>query len=81
MGRGPNSSRSAISGAARSCDPGKQKLHARVATKIDGLDPVDFVFDFMTRTGRMSEERLWREHPRFLAKYANARQVSDDSVC
>tara|TARA_B110001454_G_scaffold218976_1_gene248894 strand:+ start:4599 stop:5759 length:1161 start_codon:yes stop_codon:yes gene_type:complete len=35
----------------------------------DRLDPVPFVFDFMTRTGRISLERLNRDFPDFMARY------------
>jgi len=38
-----------------------------VAEKMDNLGPLSFVFDFMTRTGRLDETRLWREYPEFMA--------------
>jgi 2-polyprenyl-6-methoxyphenol hydroxylase-like FAD-dependent oxidoreductase len=59
--------------------PGKQKLldanrrsylwYEQVAEKMDRLDPVELVFDFLGRTGRISEERLNAEFPKFLARY------------
>lgn len=59
--------------------PAKQKLidateksynwYEAVAEKLDALTPADFVFDFMTRTGRISEQRLYLEFPRFMAQY------------
>lgn len=59
--------------------PGKQKLvdaaersftwYENVGAKLDALGPEDFVFDFMTRTGRISEARLCAEFPRFMQRY------------
>ena len=40
-----------------------------VAAKMDTLSPVPFVFDFMTRTGRIDERRLMAEFPRFMQRY------------
>lgn len=37
-----------------------------VGEKLHRLDVVDLAFDYMTRTGRISSERLWREYPRFM---------------
>ncbi|MGQ0698370.1 MAG: FAD-dependent monooxygenase [Panacagrimonas sp.] len=61
--------------------PMKQKLvdaaeksftwYEGVGAKLDALGPEDFVFDFMTRTGRISESRLRGEFPRFMARYEN----------
>jgi 2-polyprenyl-6-methoxyphenol hydroxylase-like FAD-dependent oxidoreductase len=42
-----------------------------VGEKIDALDPVSFVFDFMTRTGRLNPQRLWDEYPNFMARYGD----------
>lgn len=59
--------------------PGKQKLvdaaeksftwYEQVGAALDASEPADFVFDFMTRTGRISEQRLRQEFPRFMARY------------
>jgi len=32
-------------------------------------DPLDFAYEYMTRTGRMSDKRLHARHPRFMASY------------
>jgi 2-polyprenyl-6-methoxyphenol hydroxylase-like FAD-dependent oxidoreductase len=37
--------------------------------KLDSLSPLEFTFDFMTRTGRMDADRLRTEHPQFMARY------------
>ena len=37
-----------------------------VGEKLARLDPLPFVFDFMTRTGRINESRLTEEFPRFM---------------
>lgn len=62
--------------------PSKQKLvdaaeksftwYEAVAGKMDALEPSAFVFDFMTRTGRINEARLLQEFPRFMARYREA---------
>ena len=39
------------------------------AEKMDTLQPIDFVFDFMTRTGRMDDARLREQHPQFMRRY------------
>lgn len=59
--------------------PAKQKLvdaaeksytwYEGVGAKLDALGPEAFVFDFMTRTGRISEQRLCAEFPRFMSRY------------
>ncbi|HKY90559.1 MAG TPA: FAD-dependent monooxygenase [Nevskiaceae bacterium] len=59
--------------------PSKQKLvdaaeksftwYEGVAQKMDALEPAAFVFDFMTRTGRIDEARLLQEFPRFMGRY------------
>lgn len=64
----------------RSRKPVKQKLvdageksfmwYEGVGQKMDTLAPAPFVFDFMTRTGRISEERLCGEFPNFMRRYA-----------
>ena len=33
------------------------------------LPPLDFVHNFMTRTNRVDDDRLCREHPKFMQKY------------
>ena len=37
--------------------------------KVDELAAVDFVFDFLLRTGRVSRERLLAEHPLFMNRH------------
>ena len=59
--------------------PTKQKLvdaaeksftwYESVGATLDALSPEEFVFDFMTRTGRISEPRLHAEFPRFMDRY------------
>jgi 2-polyprenyl-6-methoxyphenol hydroxylase-like FAD-dependent oxidoreductase len=39
--------------------------------KIDSLQPIEFVFDFLMRTGRVSRERLMAEYPEFMSRYAH----------
>jgi 2-polyprenyl-6-methoxyphenol hydroxylase-like FAD-dependent oxidoreductase len=39
------------------------------AGKLDTLSPIEFTYDFMTRTGRMDAQRLRNEHPNFMARY------------
>jgi hypothetical protein len=39
------------------------------AQKLESLPPLEFAYDFMTRTGRMDPERLRLEHPNFTARY------------
>ena len=45
------------------------------AEKMDRLAPVDFVFDYMMRTERVSRARLFEEYPEFMARY-EARQTT-----
>lgn len=44
--------------------------------RMDALRPLDFVYDFMTRTGRLGTERLRAEHPGFMARYEHERRLS-----
>jgi 2-polyprenyl-6-methoxyphenol hydroxylase-like FAD-dependent oxidoreductase len=43
--------------------------YENIRPTMQQLGPLDFVYDFMTRTGRMNDERLRRDHPRFMAHY------------
>jgi 2-polyprenyl-6-methoxyphenol hydroxylase-like FAD-dependent oxidoreductase len=43
--------------------------YEKIRPTMQQLGPLDFVYDFMTRTGRMNDERLRRDHPRFMAHY------------
>ena len=43
--------------------------------KMACTDPLDFVYDFMRRTGRMTDERLRLEHPAFMWRYEHRRRV------
>lgn len=59
--------------------PSKQKLidaaersftwYEGVGMKMDRLEPAFFVFDFMTRTGRINQQRLLAEFPRFMQRH------------
>ena len=61
-------------------EPGKNKLVAAAeksfawyesfATKMETLDAVPFVFDFLMRTGRIDTARLYQEYPEFMNRYA-----------
>lgn len=62
-------------------EPAKQKLvsaaeksihwYENLVPRLDKLSPIELVFDFITRTGRVNGERLRAEYPRFMQKYAN----------
>jgi 2-polyprenyl-6-methoxyphenol hydroxylase-like FAD-dependent oxidoreductase len=50
------------------------------AEKMERLEPVDFVFDYMMRTGRITEDRLRAEFPNFMERYGPLRSaVRDDA--
>ena len=59
--------------------PTKQKLlkaarasylwYEAFADKMQAMAPLDFVYDFMTRTGRMDDARLREQHPQFMRRY------------
>lgn len=67
-------------------EPSKQKLldatersytwYERFADKMDTLAPVDFVFDFMMRTGRITDARLAAEFPEFVRRYGDCRHAA-----
>jgi 2-polyprenyl-6-methoxyphenol hydroxylase-like FAD-dependent oxidoreductase len=75
----PASIPTALATFRRIREPGKQKLvdaaeksfmwYERFADKVTGLEPVEFVFDFLTRTGRVDRSRLEAEYPQFMARY------------
>ena len=53
--------------------------YEQVGEKMDSMDAITLAFDFMTRTGRLSPQRLYREYPKFMQKYEtkwNAWQAS-----
>lgn len=43
--------------------------YARIGEKMQQFGPVPFVFDFLTRTGRIGEDRLREEFPQFMTNY------------
>jgi hypothetical protein len=43
------------------------RWYEQFAEKMEAHDPTSFVFDFITRTGRITERRLFEEFPRFMA--------------
>jgi 2-polyprenyl-6-methoxyphenol hydroxylase-like FAD-dependent oxidoreductase len=45
------------------------RWYERFAEKMDALAPLDFTYDFMTRTGRMDDARLRKQHPQFMKRY------------
>ena len=59
--------------------PVKQKLleaarasylwYERFAEKMEALAPLEFAYDFMTRTGRMNDARLREQHPQFMRRW------------
>jgi 2-polyprenyl-6-methoxyphenol hydroxylase-like FAD-dependent oxidoreductase len=76
----------ALAAFQKTRQPSKQKLldatersytwYEHFAGKMDALAPVDFVFDFMTRTGRITDARLEAEFPEFLKRYGNQRRAA-----
>ena len=71
--------------------PSKQKMvdaaeksfmwYEDIACKMDALAPVPFVFDYLTRTGRVNEQRLFEEFPRLMEKYnAEWRVFRDERI-
>ena len=42
-----------------------------IGERLDGLDPVQLVFDYMARTGRMDLERMRKVAPEFMARYGS----------
>jgi 2-polyprenyl-6-methoxyphenol hydroxylase-like FAD-dependent oxidoreductase len=62
-------------------EPGKLKLvraaeksfmwYEEVGPKIDALRPIELVFDYLTRTGRIDETRLAAEYPGFMQRYGD----------
>lgn len=69
----------ALAAFAAARGPSKSKLldaarasytwYENFAEKLNTLSPLDFTYDFMTRTGRMDAQRLRNEHPNFMARY------------
>lgn len=41
------------------------------AARLESLEPIDFVFDFLMRTGRIDLARLTSEYPHFMERYAH----------
>jgi len=40
-------------------------------TRMEALAPIDFVFEFLTRTGRVDAKRLAAEYPEFMRRYGS----------
>jgi len=69
--------------------PAKQKLleaacasytwYEGFAEKMDALAPLDFTYDFMTRTGRMDDARLRTQHPAFMTRYESCSTLPSKS--
>ncbi|CAN5390710.1 FAD-dependent monooxygenase [soil metagenome] len=69
----------ALAAFCKSRGPAKQKLvdaaeksfnwYEDIVPKLETLDPPTLVFDYLTRTGRVDEERLIDEFPDFMARY------------
>jgi 2-polyprenyl-6-methoxyphenol hydroxylase-like FAD-dependent oxidoreductase len=69
----------------RSREPAKSRLvlastksfnwYEEFGRKVDDLNAVDFAFDFLMRTGRISQERLIDEYPSFMNRYGQRRQT------
>jgi 2-polyprenyl-6-methoxyphenol hydroxylase-like FAD-dependent oxidoreductase len=45
--------------------------YENIVPRLDSMTPIEFVFDYITRTGRVDETRLKAEYPYFMAKYAD----------
>ena len=77
----PTSIPDALATFRRLREPGKQKLvdaaeksfmwYEGFSDRLLALEPVEFVFDFLTRTGRVDRSRLEAEYPRFMARYGH----------
>ena len=75
----PTDIRGALANFREAREPTKAKLVAAAEksftwyesfpTKMDSLDAVPFVFDFLTRTGRVDASRLYAEYPHFMKRY------------
>ena len=71
----------ALAAFRRMREPGKQKLvnaaeksfmwYEEFATRMTALGPVEFVFDYLMRTGRVDRSRLETEYPRFMSRYGH----------
>ena len=98
LGRNPANLSDALAEFRRVREPVKDKLviaseksfnwYEKFGEKLESLTPVGFVFDFLMRTGRISDERLRADHPQFMDSYAprwraeqRARGVEDDQGC
>lgn len=47
-----------------------------IGSRADAMTPAQLVFDYMSRTGRMSLERMQKDAPEFYAKYGSAMQAA-----
>lgn len=83
----PRSIPAALQEFRRIREPAKAKLvsaaeksftwYEEFASKMNGQGAVAFVFDFLTRTGRVDESRLLAEYPEFMRLYASALPASE----
>jgi 2-polyprenyl-6-methoxyphenol hydroxylase-like FAD-dependent oxidoreductase len=81
LGQSPDDIPAALARFRRLREPTKKKLvtaaeksftwYESFPAKMQSLDAVPFVFDFLTRTGRVDEERLRAEYPEFMDRYAS----------
>ena len=79
--RGTNDIASGLAAFREQREPTKQKLvvaaeksftwYEDIGERLDGINPVALVFDFMTRTGRVDRARLEAEYPYFMKKYGD----------
>lgn len=77
--KSPTDIRSALVKFREVREPAKAKLvtaaeksftwYESFPAKMDSLDAVPFIFDFLTRTGRVDASRLYAEYPHFMKRY------------
>jgi 2-polyprenyl-6-methoxyphenol hydroxylase-like FAD-dependent oxidoreductase len=80
IARGEHNIPAALAEFRRTREPAKAKLVAAAersflwyesfGARVETLAPVPFAFDFLMRTGRVTEQRLREHYPAFMARYA-----------